>query len=94
MSPELQAHNNHPTKQETKGYPKFIIFNVGDTTAREFYTIIKIGLGENWFKCITKVSRVTSLRSPPRMLISVMPHLAEMFRRQLLDPSTESYPGI
>ncbi|KAF9486821.1 DNase I-like protein, partial [Pleurotus eryngii] len=84
-----------PTKESERGkYPKFVVFNTGDTTVSEFYRVIKTCLDVTWSSGITKVTRIVNGRTPPRLIIQVRPDMAEMFRKSLRETFRERNPRL
>jgi hypothetical protein len=59
---------------------KFVVFNIGNTTVKEFRDILTSCLGPTWGAALLHISRITTGRTPPRLLIDVRSDLADVFK--------------
>lgn len=91
---ELYNQKYRPNRLNTKTYPKFVVFNTGETTKSEFLRIISSCIDDQWANAVGKVQRVVNRKSPPRLVVEIRPDVAEAFKRQIRQTFDETNPSL
>lgn len=73
---------------------KFVVFNIGSTTAKEFRDIITSCLGPAWGAALLRISRIANRHTPPRLLINVRSDLASVFKVNVRESFRQCNPRL
>lgn len=73
---------------------KFVVFNIGSTTATEFRDILTSCLGPAWGAALLRISRIANGRTPPRLLIDVRSDLAGVLKVNVRETFRQGNPRL